>query len=82
MVATAIEHPSFEERKARVRERAIPLRRRVTPAGLGRGPPGSVALLEEQNTTREQDSCRFATADDGFRRSRSTVGQRRSWRSI
>jgi uncharacterized protein (DUF2252 family) len=56
MVATAIEHPSIEERKARgkgARDTA------ATKSHTGWAPaadrPDPVALLEEQNTTREQD---------------------------
>ena len=55
-MATRSQHPSVDERKARERRRALGQSPRATPAGLlPRDRPDPVALLEEQNATREPD---------------------------
>ena len=68
MVATKIEHPSVEKRKAHGKE----AREQVPPSShAGWTPaadrPDPVALLEEQNATREPDLVPGAPrADDGL----------------
>ena len=54
---STIMHPSVDERRAAREERARAGRylRRVTPAGCRPDRPDPVALLEEQNATREPD---------------------------
>ncbi|WP_231494219.1 potassium channel family protein [Arthrobacter sp. 9MFCol3.1] len=77
---TKIKHPTVEERAAKGKDR-----REKTPVSshAGRAPapdrPDPVALLEEQNLTREKTWYRCVTAGCWSRRSRSTGVQPRSW---
>ena len=61
--STKVEHPTIDERRALGKGCGRRHHRPATPAGSRpRIAPIPVALLEEQNATREPTSCRCATA--------------------
>ena len=80
MSVTKVQHPSVDERRAEGKES----RERTSPSTHGRWVPGAerfdpIALLEQQNETREPDLVPVRHGRMMAPRSRSIAAPPRSW---